>query len=239
MTSSGTDPGASPFIAGSGMSAHEFGEFIYDSDEPLGASSPLPDLDSSANADALQALNQSVTNNPKSFFSPQVTFTKVSQVVTATGPESPSGSFQDSSSDSASSKRTGSYTSSKTALTAGDIIMTNVADVKTERIPFPVQLGNGHMSAENVFMFGANGDLPAMEDMYDFDDKLMEESFDFDSASSSPNAAGANGGMASPEMPTIKTNTPMKSWQTSKSRPQGHIKNHSVSNLPYSLSRFH
>ena len=52
----------------------------------------------------------------------------------------------------------------------------------------------------------------SMNNAFGFNDKAMENDFDFDSAASSPSPFGAGPvDMESPEMPTIKYDTPRKS----------------------------
>jgi hypothetical protein len=220
MTSAGAGGGTSPFIADSGMSGADFGEFLYDSDELFGASSPLPILDPSGDvADTLQQLESSVTTDLKSLVSPQPQ-QSLARINPASAPDSPSGSVEDSSSDDASSsKRTDSSLSSKTALTAGDVMMTDAFDMKSEWSP---PSSEAHRDGNQYVMFGSTAD--------GFDGSTF---FDFDSASSSPNASGTVAtNVASPEMPTIQTSSNHhKGSYASKQRAQGHSKNHSVRSL--------
>jgi hypothetical protein len=64
---------------------------------------------------------------------------------------------------------------------------------------------------------------------FEFSDKTMENDFDFDSAASSPSPFGIGPvEMESPEMPTIKHDTPMKSSQALKNKMKNHNKANSV-----------
>ncbi|KAH7153235.1 hypothetical protein EDB81DRAFT_450727 [Dactylonectria macrodidyma] len=211
MTPAATGPG-SPLIAGVAMSGGDFNDF---SDDDLGANNLF---DFSNSPDTLQSLESLGAGDPKAFLSPQ-------ELTTAPFPDSPNGSYHDSSSESASSKRTGSSTSSKTPATTADVMMDD-GDVKME-------WGNPEFGPftddDAAFTFGREADS-ALDGIYGFDqdDSFLERSFDFESASSSPETAnGVQTSMASPEMPTIKTNSPAKSGATSKrvkTNAQGHHK---------------
>ncbi|KAK2033438.1 hypothetical protein LX32DRAFT_89309 [Colletotrichum zoysiae] len=229
MTTAGAAIGASPMPAAPGMSpAGEFNEFLEYEDNHFGDSSPLPtNFDLSAHDTlALSEFPQSL-HEAKSLESQTATLLPTGTVA-AGSPDSLVDSFRDSSSDSASSKRTGSSASGKTALTAGDVMMTDGADIKSDWNPTLF----GGRPEENAFLFGGNGDA-TLPDGLDFnDDKFMEESFDFESASSSPNAAGAMS-MESPEMPTIHANAPQKTIAPSNTRHASHGKR----NSQYSISQ--
>lgn len=203
------------------------GEFNEFSDDELGASNLF---DFSNSPDALQSLETLSASDHKVFLSPQE--------LHSAGPfvDSPNGSYQDSSSESASStKRTTSTASTKTPVTAGDST-TEDGDVKME-------WGNPNFSTfvdDSTFTFGRDvGDDSNMGGLYDFndqDDSFMDRTFDFESASSSPEMAngtnGANGNITSPVMPTIDTTSPVKSEATPKRKKktsQGHHKAPSVS----------
>ncbi|KAK2003568.1 hypothetical protein LX36DRAFT_94818 [Colletotrichum falcatum] len=207
MTTAGAAIGASPMPPAPGMSpAGEFNEFLEYEDNHFGDSSPLPtNFDLSAH-DTLALPDFSQSLHEAKSLEPQTAATLLPTGTVAAGsPDSLVDSFRDSSSDSASSKRTSSSASGKTALTAGDVMMTDGADIKSDWNPTLF----GGRPEENAFLFGGNGDA-TLPDGLDFnDDKFMEESFDFESASSSPNAAGAMS-MESPEMPTIHATAPQK-----------------------------
>ncbi|KAM5342956.1 hypothetical protein ACJ41O_013922 [Fusarium nematophilum] len=209
MTPAPTGPG-SPLIAGAAMSGGEFNDF---SDDELGASNLF---DFSNSPDTLQTLESLGGTDPKAFLSPQ------DLTAAAPFPDSPNGSYQDSSSESASSKRTGSSTSSKAAVNPVDALMDD-GDIKME-------WGNPGFSAftddDAAFAFGR--DPSSFDGIYNFndhDDSFLDRTFDFESASSSPEAAtGGRNSVTSPEMPTIKTNSPSKEATPKKKKSQGHQK---------------
>lgn len=178
------------------MSSGEFHEF---SDDEFAASNLF---DFSNSPDTLQSLDAIGSSDQKSFLNPQE--------LTTAGPfpDSPNDSYHDSSSESASSsKRTGSSDSTKTPITTGDSTMDDGADIKME---WGAANYSSYDDDENAFTFGREVDSSAMEGLYGFgeqDDSFMDRSFDFESASSSPEAQNAGQtAMASPAMPTIKTN---------------------------------
>lgn len=212
MTPAATGPG-SPLIAGVAMSGGEFNDF---SDDDLGANNLF---DFSNSPDTLQSLESLGAGDPKAFLSPQ-------ELSANPFPDSPNGFYHDSSSESASSKRTGSSTSSKTPATTTDVMMDD-GDIKME-------WGNPGFSTftddDATFGFGRDADPSTLDGIYGFgqDDSFLDRSFDFESASSSPEMAnGAQPSMPSPEMPTIKTNSPTKSEappKRVKTNAQGHHK---------------
>ncbi|KAK5997870.1 Protein MGA2 [Cladobotryum mycophilum] len=167
--------------------------------------------------DALQTLDTIGSNDQKSFLNPQ-------ELLAGPFPGSPTGSIHDSSSDTASStKRSGSSASTKTPGTIGDMNMDSGADEKMD-------WGHHNMGAfdedDSAFTFGRELDSSAMHGLYGFgehDDTFMEQTFDFESASSSPDAPNGQINMPSPGMPTIKTHSPKKP-EPSRSREQGHKK---------------
>lgn len=204
------------------------GEFNEFSDDDLVANNLF---DFSNSPDTLQSLDTTGASDHKALLSPQEIHTP------NLFPDSPNGSYQDSSSESASSsKRTASSTSSKTAVTAADTMIDD-GDVKME-------WGNPTFGAfgedDGAFTFGRDvTDTTGIDSIYGFneqDDSFMDRSFDFESASSSPETAnGGNNNMASPAMPTINTNSPSKSEATPKKKKkksaQGHHKVASVSEM--------
>lgn len=236
----GIGPG-SPLIAGALNTNSEYHEF---SDDELGSSNLFNFADS---PDTLQSLDSTAAisvkdcQQPASFLNPQ----QLSSTTTGGAfPDSPNGSFPDSSSESAesTSKRPGS-TASKTP--ASTMSVPDTSDVKMEW-----DAGNygAFDDEDNTFHFGDASDPSAAINgsIYGFgdqDDSFMDQSFDFESASSSPDAvsaaAAANNNMASPAMPTIKTTSPQKQaksnnankskQQPQKSQPQNaHKKQNSV-----------
>ncbi|KAF4996821.1 hypothetical protein FDECE_12295 [Fusarium decemcellulare] len=209
MTPAPTGP-ASPLIAGAAMSAGEFNDF---SDDDLNASNIF---DFSNSPDTLQTLESLGGTDPKAFLSPQ-------DLTGTAFPDSPNGSYQDSSSESASSKRTGSSTSSKTAVNPVDALMDD-GDIKMEwgNVEFST------FSEEDAFAFGRDHTDAPLDGIYNFtdhDDSFLSRTFDFESASSSPEAAnGIQNSITSPAMPTIKTNSPHRDATPKKKKSQGHHK---------------
>lgn len=71
-----------------------------------------------------------------------------------------------------------------------------------------------------------------MNNNFEFSDKTMENDFDFDSAASSPSPFGVRAvEMESPEMPTIKYDTPRKHSPLVKTKTKSHNKVNSVSSI--------
>ncbi|KAF7544959.1 hypothetical protein G7046_g9671 [Stylonectria norvegica] len=227
MTPAPIGPG-SPLIAGATMSGGEFNDFF--DDDPVASSL----FDFSNSPDTLQTFDTLSSSDTKNFVSPQE--------LTSGLPDSPNGSYQDSSSESASSsKRTGSSASSKTAAnaaTTGDTEMDG--NVRTD-------WGNTNFGGleddENAFTFGGRDhtDSTGIDGIYGFndqDDSFMDHTFDFESPSTSPEAVNVNQmNMASPGMPTIKTNSPRRSNATpKKTSTQGHHKGPSQYSLSSSMN---
>lgn len=157
------------------------------------------------------------------------------QALSAHSSASPAGSFQDSSSDSSIYNRKTSSDSSHSAFTGkGDAMMTDT-DMGGDW-PMHDMLGAGGGAFGT---FDGTVNPAAMNDnTFNFSDKTMENDFDFDSAASSPspfapsasasrNAAAGN--METPEMPTIKYETPHKQSPKLKSKFGQHTKANSVS----------
>ncbi len=200
------------------------GDF-HDYDDEFGASNLF---DFSNSPDTLQSLETIGTNESKNFLNPQELTASAPDAL----PDSPNESYHDSSSESASStKRAGSSASAKTPATTADTAMEDGKDVKME-------WANPNYSAfddeDNAFAFGREADPSVMMDaMYGFgehDDTFMDRSFDFEGASSSPEAAvGSQINMPSPGMPTIKTTSPKKTAQPNRAKAPNHKKQPSVS----------
>lgn len=149
------------------------------------------------------------------------------QTLSAPSSASPAGSFQDSSSDSSRYKRKSSSDSSRSIPTGKDIMMadTDIGDWKVDDM----------ITGEDGTNFGGfDGTInpSTMNNAYGFNDKAMENDFDFDSAASSPSPFGAGPvDMESPEMATIKYDTPRKSSKV-KSKFGHHAKANSVCDSP-------
>ncbi|KAF4943977.1 hypothetical protein FSARC_14806, partial [Fusarium sarcochroum] len=210
MTPAPTGPG-SPLIAGAAMSGGDFNDF---SDDELGASNLF---DFSNSPDTLQTLESLGGTDTKAFLSPQ-------DLTRAPFPDSPNGSYQDSSSESASSKRTTSSTSSKTAMNPVDVLMDD-GEIKME-------WGNPGFSAfgddDATFAFGRDHTDSSIDGIYNFadhEDSFLDRTFDFESASSSPEAVNGGGNsVASPQMPMINSHSPNKDATPKRKKSQGHQK---------------
>lgn len=224
MTSGGGLGAGSPLIAGALTSSGEFHEF---SDDDLGGTNLF---DFSNSPDTLQSLDAiSSSKDQDAFLNPQ-------QLAVGPFPDSPNGSSQDSSSESAeTSKRTASATPAKTPATS-----TGDATMDDEASHMRMDWGNtnytGFEEDDNAFNFHAATTQNGINGFYGFneqDDSFMDQSFDFESASSSPDALSAGPvSMASPGMPTIKTTSPHRNGSTAaKLKSQPHKKKLSVSLL--------
>lgn len=81
---------------------------------------------------------------------------------------------------------------------------------------------------EEVQFAGYDGTInPTSMNAFGFSDQAMENDFDFDSAASSPFGPGA-ADMESPEMPTIKYDTPRRHSPKIRTKPGHHAKMNSV-----------
>jgi hypothetical protein len=144
------------------------------------------------------------------------------KTLSAPSSASPAGSFQDDSSDSSRYKRKSSSDSSRSALTGGDFMMAD-ADMNDWKADEMMTGGEG------VQFAGYDGTInpSSMNNAFGFSDQAMENDFDFDSAASSPFGPGAVD-MESPEMPTIKYDTPRRHCPKMRTKPGHHAKMNSV-----------
>jgi hypothetical protein len=159
--------------------------------------------------------------------------TKVLHPISAPSTVSPAGSLQDSSSDSSGYKRKSSSESSRSALTAGDILM-----MDEDMLDWKMDDLMGDMETNNpLVVLGASDgtiDPISMDNNYQFNDKTMENDFDFESAASSPSPfAFGRVSMDSPEMPTIRHDTPHKHSPVTNSK---FNKNHIKANSQHSVT---
>ncbi|KAI8724692.1 IPT/TIG domain-containing protein [Fusarium sp. LHS14.1] len=206
MTPAPTGPG-SPLIAGVAMSGGEFGDF---SDDDLGANNIF---DFSNSPDTLQTLD-SLSNDPKTFLSPQ-------DLTTGSFADSPTnGYYQDSSSESASSKRTGSSTSSKTAVNAA----ITSADVQIDDLDCKMEWGTSFSAFpddDSPFEFGRD----QIDGMYNFehDDHFFDRTAPFEASSSPDQITATRNSITSPVMPTAKAKSSSKE-ATPKKKSQSHHK---------------
>lgn len=223
MTSAGGPGAGSPLIAGALTSSGEFHDF---SDDDLGASNLF---DFSNSPDTLQSLGViSTSKDQDAFLNPQ-------QLAVGPFPDSPNGSSQDSSSESAETSKPSTASTSTSAKTPA----TSVTDAPMDDDGSHMNMdwGNTHLphfdEDDNPFNFGATTGQTDVNGFYGFpeqDDSFMDQSFDFESASSSPDALPTGPvTMASPGMPTIKSTSPNKNNNMpAKSKPQLHKKKASI-----------
>ena len=142
--------------------------------------------------------------------------------------DSPPDSYQDSSSDSSAYKRKSSSESSRSAFTSNDTSM-NDADVGEWKVGEDGSPGE-HLERYAQHQLGM--DSASSTPAYAFSDKAMENDFDFESAASSPNHTIPI--MKSPEMPTIKHNTPKRLAPASRVR-NGHQSKVSQNSITQSM----
>ncbi|KAE9372055.1 hypothetical protein N431DRAFT_482923 [Stipitochalara longipes BDJ] len=226
-----------PFILDSDMSGRldsdpDF-EF-FDTTNLEAANSPGLFLAEDFATDSSQYLNFGSPRpaNLKSPLSQQTSLldTKVQQSLSAPSTASPAGSYQDSSSESSGYKRKSSSDSSRSALTSGDVMMddTDMGDWKAE----DMIAGNDPTSFGS---YGGTINPSAMNNNYGgFSDKTMENDFDFESAASSPSPFAIGPvEMNSPEMSTIKYNTPKQNSAMSKTK----FRNHNKANSQHSVTQ--
>lgn len=203
MTSAGGHGHSNPVIAGALNPNADFHEF---SEDELNSSNPFNFADS---PDTLQTLESTASVNSKdaAFLNPQ-------ELAAGPFPDSPN-SYHDSSSESAesSSKRADGSVSHKTPPSATDMSTMDPSDVKMEWNSNEYSFDDD----DNTFNFGASANTSNMSGLYGFgeqDDSFMDQSFDFESASSSPDAVSA--GMASAGSPGIPVTKPSTANKTAK-----------------------
>jgi hypothetical protein len=223
-----------PFILDSDMSGRldsnpDF-EFLDSNNLQVeGANSPGFFLAEDFATESSQYLTNFGTPNPSNLKSPlsqaSLLDTRVQQSLSAPSTASPAGSYQDSSSESSGYKRKSSSDSSRSALTSGEVMMnddTDMGDWKVEDM----------IAGNDPSAFGGYGgtiDPSAMSNNYGgFSDKTMENDFDFESAASSPSPFAVRP-VDSPEMPTIKYDTPKQNSAMLKTKFKNHKKANSVS----------
>lgn len=232
--------------------------FVIDTD--MGTDSQDPDLDFSFFDNSLEAPaspgiflgDDLATASPEytTFGSPLVTGNKHSAIkaspylntsqggrhttLSALSSASPGGSFQDSSSDSSRNKRKSSTDSSQSALTGRDMMMVDDGDMSDWKADDLMTGGDGpgYGLIEGAAMtpFDGTVDPTAIHDTFNFNDKSMENVFDFESAASSPTPYGtAPASITSPEAPSIKYERDSKKSPKLKARFKRHAKADSVS----------
>jgi hypothetical protein len=211
--------------------------FILDADMSGGRLDSDPDFDyfDSSNQDAgdspaMYLAEDFATDSPPflgSFASPNTVksslpdrasrlHTKLKEPLSAPSSSSPAGSYQDSSSDSSGYKRK----------LSSDSLMADDADMGDWKLD-DMMRGN---EQQNFDGFDGTINPSAMDVNFEFTDKAMENDFDFESATSSPSPFGIGPvDIDSPEMPTIKYDTPRKTSPMLKAKFKNRNKRNSVS----------
>jgi len=187
-TREATFTASSPFILEPDMS----GQFGTDEDFGLTYSGLSPEADSS------NFFNEELTNSSEfldGFQSTIAAKSPLSRTValqdttrhlspSTASTSSPGGSYQDSSSESSGYKRKSSSDSSRSALTSRDPMLQDEMEGWK---------GDETMMGTDATDFGVYGDTlnpSVMDTSFEFNDKSMDDDFDFDSAVSSPNNFG-------------------------------------------------
>lgn len=148
---------------------------------------------------------------------------------------SPAGSSQSSTSDSMEYKRKSSSDSSRSCiLNSGAAMMGDDIDMRDWKADDMIKGEN----ASNFGDYAGNGTInpSAIVNNFSFNDKCMENDFDFDSASSSPSPFAVTMDMESPQMPTIKHDTPRKISPMVRSKFRNHNKSDSVSQMLFTAT---
>ena len=233
-----SEPGFSasspPFILDSDMSERLDSDpdfDFFDSNIPLEATnSPGIFLGDEFPIDTSQYLTNFGSPAPVSHKSPlpeqgSLLDTRLQQSLSAPSTASPAGSYQDSSSESSGYKRKSSSDSSRSALTTGDVMMADDTDMSDWKVEDMIAKSD----ASNYGGYDGTINPASMSNNFAFTDKSMENDFDFESAASSPSPFGIGPvDMDSPEMPTIKYDTPRMNGPMSKSKFINHNKANSV-----------
>ncbi|RDW83201.1 hypothetical protein BP5796_04692 [Coleophoma crateriformis] len=227
-----------PFMLDSDMSRKldsepDLEDFFDSSLPPEAVTSPCIFLADDYNADSSHFTSFETPEN--SIFKspiPATSFldTKTNQSLSAPSTASPAGSYQDSASDSSGYKRKSSSDSSRSAVTSGDVMMGDDTDMRDWKLE---DMNNGNDQSK----FGNHDGTinPAsMDKDHTFNDKAMENDFDFESAASSPSPFGFSIDMDSPDMPTLKYDPPRRKSPMPKSRL---IRNHSKGNSQHSITQ--
>ncbi|CAG8953965.1 hypothetical protein HYFRA_00009064 [Hymenoscyphus fraxineus] len=150
---------------------------------------------------------------------------------------SPTGSLPDSSSDSSGYKRKSSSESSREPITPGDVMMADGGDWRMD------MMGN-MVAGDGTAGFGTfDGTInPAsMSSGCDFNDKVMDNDFDFESAASSPSPFG-NGqtNSSSPSMPMVQQNKLQKISSAPRPRvDRTHLKANSQNSVTHTMNGLH
>ena len=198
MPSAGGNKSGSPMIAGSAMSSSGFNDLP--DDEILNTG--LFDFENSP--DTLQTFGSANSATSKMFITPQELQSAESL------PDSPNGSGQDSSSESAPSvKRDGSSDHSpENTANGGDLGIGSDMDggMDWDSGDF-AEHGHDH-DPYNAFNFGQSTTSPSIDDVYPFgaEESFLNSSFDVSGADDSM-TSGPVTAMPSPGMPTIESDS--------------------------------
>ncbi|RFU26119.1 hypothetical protein B7463_g10208, partial [Scytalidium lignicola] len=165
---------------------------------------------------------------------------RLHQSISAPSTSSPAASYQDSSSESSGYKRKSSSDSSRSVLTSGDMIMADDTGLTSWKVD---DLGS-QTDVANFAGYDGTINPNSMDHTFEFNDKTMENDFDFDSAASSPSPFGTGSvDMESPEMSAMKYEAPSKRSVMLESRSRNrksnsqHSRTHSVHGAATNRSR--
>jgi hypothetical protein len=161
--------------------------------------------------------------------------TKVQQHPPLSAPStaSPTGSCPDTSSESSEYKRKSSSESSRSALSTGDVMMADDADMGDWKTEDMIATND----AAGFGTFDGTINPASMNTNFEFNDKSMENDFDFESAASSPSPFAIGPvDMGSPDMPTIKYNAPRKRSPAVKNK--FHRNHNKASSVSFDASNF-
>ncbi|QSZ32766.1 hypothetical protein DSL72_002345 [Monilinia vaccinii-corymbosi] len=149
---------------------------------------------------------------------------------------SPAGSSQSSTSDSMEYNRKASSDSSRSALNSGTAIVKDDIDMGDWKAEDMIK-GEGMSNFDD---YAGNGTInpSAMLNNFGFNDRSMEDDFDFDSASSSPSPFAVKMDMESPQMPTIKHDTPRKISPMPRNKSRNYNKSNSQHSVAHSTNGF-
>ncbi|RDL38238.1 Uncharacterized protein BP5553_02578 [Venustampulla echinocandica] len=157
--------------------------------------------------------------------------TTLQHTFSAPSTASPAGSSPDSGSDSSEYKRKSSSESSRSALTLGDAVM---ADDESMGI-WKAEEARVGKDGRGFGAFDGTINPASMNTNFEFNDKTMENDFDFESAASSPSPFGTGPiDMESLEMPTIKYEPHSKRSPMPKAKLN---RNHNKANSQHSVTQ--
>ncbi|KAJ8061804.1 hypothetical protein OCU04_009597 [Sclerotinia nivalis] len=233
-----------PFILNSDMSGADSDpdfEFLDSSHLPFEATYSPNNLFEEFSHDSTPYYSAYATPSVAGHKSPEqpsfINTTILQAPLSAPSTASPAGSSQSSTSDSMEYNRKSSSDSSRSALNSGAAMIGDDVDMGDWK-------GDDMIKGESMSTFddyAGNGTInpSAMINNFGFNDKSMENDFDFDSASSSPSPFAITMDMESPEMPTIKHDTPRKISPIVRKKFRNHNKSNSQHSAVHSTNGYH